>query len=233
MDPAARWTIAIAAAYLIGSIPFGLMIGLARGIDIREHGSRNIGATNTMRVLGRPWGILCFILDLGKGCGPAVGFGAWMGVLGDPDPPATDAWLWLALAAAAVIGHMLPVWLKFRGGKGVATGFGAMIGLWPFVTLPAAAALIVWLAVLKAWRYVSIASCSAAVAVPAVLAALLATGWPTGAGDTPAQRLATGAPFLVVTALLGALVIWKHRGNLARIRAGTEPKTGGTPRAGA
>jgi glycerol-3-phosphate acyltransferase PlsY len=208
--------LAIAAAYLLGSLPVGLLMGKAKGVDIREHGSGNIGATNAMRVLGRPLGIACFLLDVAKGALPVVAAGLWLGYLGDESLPTADAFAWFAVGIASVLGHMFSLYIGFKGGKGVATGFGALLGLWPWVTYPAFAALFIWYATLKLTRYVSVSSCVAALSVPisVTTAALIRDDLP-------------GAwPFAVVTAALAALVIWKHRGNLARVRAGTEPKTG-------
>lgn len=208
--------LAITAAYLLGSLPVGLLMGRAKGVDIRQHGSGNIGATNAMRVLGKPLGITCFLLDVTKGALPVVAAGLWLGYMGDESLPTADAFAWFAVGIASVLGHMFSLFLRFKGGKGVATGFGALLGLWPWVTVPALIALVIWYATLKATRYVSVSSCVAAAGVPiaVIVAALLREDLP-------------GAwPFAVVTAALAALVIFKHRGNLARVRAGTEPKTG-------
>ena len=121
------WVPFVLLAYLCGSIPMGLCIGFSRGMDIRTQGSRNIGATNCGRVLGRPWGVLCFILDVLKGLGPVLGAGLVLGYAGRSDLGSSEAWQWLCIAAAAVLGHVFPVWLKFQGGKGVATSVGMMI----------------------------------------------------------------------------------------------------------
>src|SRR5690349_4488530 len=110
---AGRWALWVAIGYLSGSIPFGLLLGLWRGVDIRKAGSGNIGATNLGRVLGRKWGILCFVLDVLKGAVPVAAAGGAMGVLGRGDLPAGQAWGWLAVAVAAVLGHVFPVWLGF------------------------------------------------------------------------------------------------------------------------
>lgn len=214
------WLLLSLGAYLIGSVPFGLLIGLARGVDIRQHGSKNIGATNAGRVLGRKWGVLCFVLDALKGAAPVIVAGKMTGVWGVADPAPAASLAWLGVGVAALIGHMFPVWLRFKGGKGVATGFGAMVATWPGVTLPAAAALLAWIVALKITRYVSVSSCVAACVLPVSLAALRAMGWPVGGTWTGAWA------YLGVTTLLGAMVVWKHRANFARLRAGTEPKVG-------
>lgn len=222
MHPAASWSICFALAYLCGSIPFGLLIGFARGIDIRQHGSKNIGATNTGRVLGKPFGYAAFALDLLKGLVPVLGAGWWMGVLDAGALSAGDAAVWMLAAACAVAGHVFPVWLGFKGGKGVATSFGALLGVWPHLTIPAAAAFLVWIIVVKATRYVSVASCAAAVSIPITLVILFVVR-----GGTVRESSSLW-PFLGMTVALGALVIWKHRANFARLRLGTEPKINST-----
>ncbi len=220
-----QWLIAVGAAYLIGSIPFGFLIARARGIDIREHGSGNIGATNVRRVVGKGWGNLAFLLDVGKGAVPTLALGAWLGLLGHAALPPAHAFAFIAIAAATILGHMYPIYLRLRGGKGVATGFGALTALWPVVTPAAGVALATWIVVVRTSRYVSIASCAAAIALPlAVLVLSFVFGWPDP-GAALEDRLAAW-PFLLTTALLGAMVIFKHRGNLARLRAGTEPRIG-------
>ncbi|HRQ72947.1 MAG TPA: glycerol-3-phosphate 1-O-acyltransferase PlsY [Phycisphaerales bacterium] len=210
--------ILISAAYLAGSVPFGVLIARSRGVDLRAHGSGNVGATNVGRVLGRRWGMLCFALDLLKGLVPTVAAGAWMGALGRTDLPSAQAWVWLAVAVAAVLGHVFPVWLRFRGGKGVATGFGAALGVFPMLTLPALAALVVWLALVAATKYVGISSCIAALTLPIGVAAIVSL---SDAAHTGA------APFYAATAFLIALVLWRHRSNIARTLAGTENRVGG------
>ena len=130
----------IPAAFLCGSIPFGMLIARARGIDIRAHGSGNIGATNVGRVLGRTWGVAVFALDVCKGLAPVLVAGAALGTLGHIAAPARDAWLVLATAAAAILGHVFCPWLRFKGGKGVATSLGALAGVFPVLTIAVALA---------------------------------------------------------------------------------------------
>ncbi len=204
-------------AYLVGSVPVGLLIGKALGVDIREHGSGNIGATNAGRVLGQPWGAICFILDVLKGAGPTLAAGIWSGMLFDPgSSAAAQAW-WLGVALAAIAGHIFPVWLGFRGGKGVATSLGALLALWPITTLPTLFALLVWLGVARATRYVGVASVAAAAVLPGAVGMLSLTPlW----NDRPI------VPVLAAMSALAALVIWRHRGNLRRARAGQEPRIG-------
>lgn len=221
------WLPLALGAYLLGSVPFGLLIGKARGIDVREHGSRNIGATNVGRVLGRSWGFLCFGLDFLKGAVPVLVSGWWMGLLGEPEPHPLAASCWLAVGAAALLGHVFPVYLRFKGGKGVATGFGVMLAMHPGVSGSAAVALGVWLGVLALTRMVSVSSCAAALSLPVSVVVLRALGWPAPLSGV--QGWSSAAPYLVVTVLLAVLVVWKHRANLARVRAGTEPRIGHKP----
>lgn len=225
MPIAVQWLIACALAYLAGSIPFGLLIGLSRGIDIREHGSKNIGATNAGRVLGRTWGAVCFVLDLLKGLLPVLGAGAWFGLLNGTSPAALMAWAWIGVAACTIAGHMFPVWIGFKGGKGVATSAGALAGLWPALTIPVIVAALVWFVVVKRTGYVSLGSMVAAATVP-VAAALRPVVFAVSegrAGESLA-RLIEAWPFIAMSVLLAALVIVKHRANIARLRAGTESR---------
>lgn len=215
-----QWAALMAVAYVLGSIPFGLLLGLMRGVDIRRHGSGNIGATNAMRVLGKRIGALCFVLDVLKGFAPTIGAGWWMGALGASALSATNAWAWLAVAAASITGHMFPVWLGFRGGKGVATGFGAMLGVWPHLAAPAALALLVWIGCALVSRYVGLSSSLAAISLP--VWTWLAGAFANGATTDPAARLA----FVLTATALALLVLWRHRANLARTLAGEEPKIG-------
>lgn len=222
MSPTLSWVLLALGAYLIGSVPFGLLIGKARGVDVRQAGSRNIGATNVGRVLGKPWGFLCFGLDFGKGAAPVLAAGWLQGVLGVRALSAAEASLWLGVAVAALLGHMFPLYLKFKGGKGVATGFGVMLATYPGVTVPAVLALALWLGVLAATRYVSLSSCVAACSLPVSLVVLGIMGWPAPVANGWGPVL----PYLAVTLVLAALVVWKHRANIGRLRAGTEPRVG-------
>lgn len=215
------WAIWLAGAYLLGSIPFGLLIGLARGVDIRESGSGNVGATNAGRVLGKGWGLLCFLLDVLKGLVPTLGYGLWAGLAGITTEPGEsrtlEALAWMAVAAAAVFGHVFPIWLKFKGGKGVATGLGVLLGFWPVLTLPGVAAGLLWVALVKLNGYVSLASVAASAALP-VLAIISGLCWQRDSGEI--------AVYAGVCAVLAVLIAVRHRGNLRRLREGTEPKAG-------
>lgn len=214
------WTLSIPAAFLMGSIPFGLLIARAKGVNIRAHGSGNIGATNVWRVLGKGPGLLCFFLDMLKGLVPTLGSGLAAGVAGQSTVPTTDAWLWLATAAAAILGHMYSPWIGFKGGKGVATGFGALLGIYPLLTGPALGAFAAWVVIAKASRYVSLASCVAAVSLPFWLWLTIDT-----LSDVP-DRHANAVPFYVVTGLLAAVVLLKHQANIKRLLRGTENRIG-------
>jgi glycerol-3-phosphate acyltransferase PlsY len=220
--------VCLIAAYLLGSLPFGWLIGMCYGVDIRRAGSGNIGATNVGRLLGRGVGVACFVLDAGKGMVAVALGGSVLGLWGRSTAELAargplPVWLWLSIAAAALLGHMFPVWLGFKGGKGVATGFGALLGMWPLLTVPALAALVTWLFVLRTWRYVSLASMTAALSLPAWTA--FYAGVPA-AGTTLGQRVDALMPAILSTVLLAGLVVLRHRANLARIRAGTEPRVG-------
>jgi len=217
------WLACIVGAYVVGSIPFGVLLARSRGVDIRAHGSRNIGATNVGRVLGTKLGLLCFALDCLKGAVPVAVAGLVTGVMQQQTAAMQqrDMWLWLAVAVAAVLGHMCSIFLGLRGGKGVATGFGGLVSMWPLLTVPALAALIVWFTVLKSTRYMAMASMSGAVTLPVAFAVLTVVR-----ADDVSRQLAHGRPVLAVTSLLALMVIYRHRSNIARLLRGEEPKMG-------
>lgn len=217
------WSIPL--AFLIGSIPFGLLIGRAKGIDIRQHGSGNIGATNVGRVLGKKFGVLCFVCDLLKGLLPTLAAGLYLGVAGRWSVEPHIAWQWLAVMFAPVLGHMFCPWVGFKGGKGVATGLGAMLGVFPPLALPALGAAAVWLLALRLWRYVGMSSVIASASLPAWVALEFALAGAAGRLPVADAGIARGAlPFFAVATALAVLVIAKHRDNIARTRAGTEPR---------
>lgn len=193
--------IGILAGFLSGSLPFGYLAGRLRGIDIRHHGSGNIGATNAIRVLGKGIGIPVFILDVLKGLLPCL----WIKTQG------VESWVWVATGLAAILGHMFTPWLGFRGGKGVATAAGVLAGIAP---LPMLGGLALWLLFFFTTRYVSLASMMAGVGVAGAMTAEMA-----GSGRWDWVLLGFGV-------LLMLLVILRHRGNIARLLAGTEPKAG-------
>ena len=209
-------------AFACGSVPFGVLIARAHGRDIMQEGSRNPGATNVGRVLGKPWGFLCFGLDFLKGFVPVAIAGHQAGLWGRAAAELTPAeqFGWVAIAAAAMLGHMFSPWIRFKGGKGVATAFGGLAALWPAVTVPVLVAFGAWVAVVAITRYVSLASIIAAAMLP-----LATLGW--AATSRGGSDVAGAWPLIAVNAALGALVIWKHRANIARLRAGTENRVGG------
>ena len=149
-----NWLVAAAAAFACGSIPFGPIVARAHGIDLRTVGSGNIGATNVGRALGRGWGILVYVLDAAKGALPVMVAGSMANILGkQPEDMAPgELWGWLSLPVAAVLGHMFSPWMGFKGGKGVATGSGAMLAVWPVLTGPVVVAIGLWALVSVVFR---------------------------------------------------------------------------------
>jgi acyl phosphate:glycerol-3-phosphate acyltransferase len=208
--------ILIPIAYLIGSIPFGLIIGLSRGIDPRKAGSGNIGATNVGRLLGGKYFAIVFTLDLLKSLIPMVIASI---LLHNAGKDWHTYLLWLLVGFAAILGHMFSLFLGFKGGKGVATSAGVLLGLFPYFTLPGLFAIGVWLILFAIWRYVSLASIFATLAFPIfyVLIGKFWKNWPVFD-----QQL----PLLIFAILVALLIVYKHRGNIARLRAGTEHKIG-------
>ncbi len=219
------WVLFAVAGFLCGSIPWGVIIARAKGIDLRAHGSGNIGATNVGRVLGGKWFGVCLALDAMKGFAPTLAAGFWAGVVGRVAPTLNESLAWLGVALASILGHVFSPWLGFKGGKGVATSAGALLAVVPTLTIAAIVAIVVFVVALRRWRYMSVASIVAACALPlgAVLAIALAraTGW--RAGSWPNLLLA-GAPFVGIATLIAVLVAWTHRANIGRLRAGTEPR---------
>jgi glycerol-3-phosphate acyltransferase PlsY len=203
--------ILIATAYLAGSIPFGLLVGWSRGIDVRKLGSGNIGASNVGRLLGKKFFWLVMLLDVLKSLLPMLA--GWFITRGTtPTPPMYV--LWLMVGFSAILGHMFSLFLKFKGGKGVATSTGVMLGLWPYYTLPAVITISVFILLFLATRYISVGSIGAAVAFPISYVALaLMNRWDPLGGQWP---------LLAFAVAISALVILKHRSNIARLRAGTE-----------
>lgn len=226
IHPLLLWPALYAAAFLAGSLPTGLLIGRARGIDIRAHGSGNIGATNVTRVLGRGPGAVCFAIDIAKGLLPTLAAGLVLGRLGQLRMPAAEAWIWLGAMLMPVLGHIFCPWLKFKGGKGVATGLGVLLGVFPSLTVPAVLTFATWIAVFAARRYVSLASLAAGLSLPLWTLAEFSL-WPGPGGGFPP---AGAGPFLGVTAAMAGLVFWTHRANIGRLLKGTELRA--TPRRG-
>ncbi len=188
-------------AYLVGSIPYGYIIGRLKGVDIRKQGSGNIGATNVWRVLGKGWGMTTFVLDflkvpLASKC---------ISRLVVPPPPDLLGWALITIFLGAVIGHNFPIWLKFKGGKGIATTAGGLLGLMPHAFL---LVLAVWIVVFTVFRYVSLASLAAALVLPPAT-------WFFARGDKV---------LLGFSCLLAVMAIWRHRSNIQRLLGGTEHK---------
>jgi glycerol-3-phosphate acyltransferase PlsY len=202
-------------AYLLGSIPFGLMIGLARGVDPRKAGSGNIGATNVGRLLGGRFFALVFVLDLLKGLLPTLA-ASWL-VHGKSSAAINGAWLLVGFAAIA--GHRFSLFLKFKGGKGVATSAGVMLGIWPYFTLAALGAIAAFGVTFALSRIVSLSSMVGAASFPlSLIAAGAFMKWNILSHDR--------WPLLAFALLVAVMVILKHRGNIARLRAGTEKAVG-------
>jgi glycerol-3-phosphate acyltransferase PlsY len=189
----------LALSYLVGSIPFALLIGKFNGIDIRRHGSGNTGATNVRRVLGKQWGIFCFVLDFAKGLIPVL-LVKNMAIGGDLLP--------MLAAVAAIAGHVWPLYLRFKGGKGVATSLGALLALAPWAVVVAGLA---WVVSFYLTRYVSVASLVAALMLP------------VSAGVLNLLRPGTvSAPILILLTLIGLLIIVRHKTNVIRLCKGEE-----------
>lgn len=196
------WLALFLVSYLLGAIPFGLLLGKIKGIDVRTVGSKNIGATNVSRTVGKSWGIATFALDALKGFLPAFVF-----------PHLGNAWganfqtleiAALVGGAGAILGHNFPVYLGFKGGKGVATSAGALLGIAPLAVV---VGLAVWALFFFTLRYVSLASITAAVAVPIV-------GW--------VYYRAAGLAIPIALTVLAALIVLRHRANIQRLLNGTE-----------
>ena len=195
------------ASYLLGSIPFGYLAGQLVGIDIRKVGSGNVGATNVVRVLGKRYGYPVFALDFLKGFGAVK-----ISMLMAPGPP--PEWnspeiFGILAAMCSVLGHLYPPWLKFNGGKGVATSAGALLALAPVATL---IGIAIWVVMFWLTRYVSLASITAAVVLPIVILVVRS------------HDQNNGRPLVYSSVCVAAVVIWRHRSNLSRLIRGTEPR---------
>jgi len=188
----AGFAVLLVLAYLVGSIPFGVIVGkVFYGVDVRQHGSGNVGTTNVFRVLGKKAGVVVMIADILKGFIPAL-----IAV------QLFDPWPAIFIAAAPEVGHMYSIFLRGSGGKGVATGAGIVLALVPVIFL---ICLLVWIAVILTTRYVSLASLVAAALVP--LLTLL---------------LSEPVPYKIAGLLVTIIIFWAHRGNIGRLLKGTE-----------
>ena len=224
-------------AFLLGSIPFGLIIAKAKGVNIRDHGSGNIGATNVLRVIGKKYGIICLLLDALKGFIPVMLAVNLIQIAGKGNPlhlaaldpfalilPAAQQFkgqlVHVLTALAAVLGHNYSPWVGFKGGKGIATSAGVLMAL-----MPAGIGLlvIVWLIAFGISRYVSLASIIAAAALPLIT---IYDSWFHG-------RIADGTwnkPLFFFSLVIAILAIWKHQTNIQRLLAGTEHRFSRKPK---
>lgn len=202
--------------FLAGSIPFGLLVAKCKGVDIRKHGSGNIGATNVYRVVGKPYGMAVFILDFLKGLGPVLLAACASGGTCPTGSTCSGPGLAILTGMLAILGHNYSPWVGFRGGKGIATSAGVLAGLFPIAL---GVGLLVWVIVVKVTRYVSVASMAAAAAIPLteLTRACLSGKW---------EPLT-----LAFTGLIAVLAIWRHRSNIKNLRAGTEHRFGSKPSA--
>jgi glycerol-3-phosphate acyltransferase PlsY len=191
--------------YLLGSCPNGLLICNALGVDIRKQGSGNIGATNVLRVVGKKWGYLVFALDALKGL-VAVLVGYLVARVSPSGASGMDLFGIIG-GVACILGHTFPMWLRFRGGKGVATSAGVLLGLMPVAVV---SVFLVWLLFFQISRYVSLASIAAAISLPILVAIYLHFG------------LVSGSALLPFSMIIAVIVIWRHRSNMQRLFQGRE-----------
>lgn len=220
MDPATKALLLLIFAYLIGSIPFGYLVAWAYGdIDIREHGSGNIGATNVWRTLGALPGAITLLFDFSKGLLPVTA-SLWLVGL---DEFGNNGFLWSSVIClvglGAILGHAFPVWFQFKGGKIVATGLGVMVaiaGQWMLIPVG------VFLVMLALTRYVSMASICGAITVPVIFL----VGASTEHKVFPESDPAGNRTFLVFAILVGIFLVVKHASNIKRLLNGTEPRLG-------
>jgi len=204
------WSLAIACGlvgYLFGSFPAGYFAGRLAGVDVRASGSGNIGATNVLRVLGKKWGLPVFAIDAFKGFA-SVRL-AFILVKSWPEAMPYAEYFAILAAIMSVVGHSFPVWLRFKGGKGVATSAGALVGLMPFAV---PLVLLVWVVVFEITRYVSLASVIAAIALPIVVSLL--ARW----------KFVDTSALIYFSFMITLLVLWRHRSNLSRLLKGTEQR---------
>jgi glycerol-3-phosphate acyltransferase PlsY len=204
------WLLAPAVAllgYLFGSFPAGYLAGRITGVDIRAEGSGNIGATNVLRVLGKRWGYAVFFADAFKGFAVVRITLFVTERLAFAHSSAEN--FGILAAVTCVAGHSFPIWLRFKGGKGVATSAGALFGLMPLAVVTV---FLVWLIIFETTRYVSVASIVAALSLPIVVALFMQ--W----------KLVEGIGLLYLSIAMTSLVIWRHRSNFSRLRRGTEQR---------
>lgn len=191
--------------YLFGSFPAGYFAGRFTGIDVRSQGSGNIGATNVLRILGKAWGYTVFFVDSFKGFA-AVRLAFFVARRMEPAPMHPEYFAILA-ALMCIIGHTFPIWLRFKGGKGVATSAGALFGLMPAVV---PFIILLWIITFEITRYVSLASIVAAASLPIAVGLFLRWGY------------IEGPALLYFSIVIAGLVLWSHRSNFSRLLKGTE-----------
>ncbi len=215
MNPLVYYALTGAGAYLVGSIPFGVLIGRFRGVDVTCIGSGNIGAANVGRALGLQWGLAVLLLDVLKGLVPVLLIGLFARELFGESAMHSSTHLvgWLVSGFCAVIGHNFSIFLGFRGGKGVATSLGIALGYYPDLTWPALAAVVAYAAVLGIWRISSVGSMSGSVIF--FMTYCILAWFRTGS-------LLDRWPFLLFTVFVTGLILVKHRSNIARLIVGTE-----------
>ena len=216
-------------AFLLGSIPFGLLIAKSQGINIREHGSGNIGATNVLRVVGKKYGITCFILDFFKGMIPALlgisliqyaGQGQSMvisaisqfGTTLPSSESTTAQTMQLVTGLCAILGHNYSPWVNFKGGKGIATSAGVFSAFMP-AAIPIL--ILLWCLLFFTTRYVSVASIAVSIALPITV---ISGSWFHGKIDDGSWN----KPLFFFSVLIGAMAVWKHRSNIVKLMNGTE-----------
>jgi glycerol-3-phosphate acyltransferase PlsY len=193
-------------SYLMGSVPAGYIAGRFAGIDIRRVGSGNIGATNVLRVLGKPYGYAVFLFDFCKGVGAVRASILIINAAHSGNHQESEL-VGVMAGVLCVLGHTYPVWLGFKGGKGVATSVGVLFGLMPVAALTV---LAVWFVTFQATKYVSVASIVAAVALPVIAAVMV-------------HFEKAGMPLVYFSACLAVVIVWRHRSNVSRLMKGTEP----------
>jgi glycerol-3-phosphate acyltransferase PlsY len=204
------WLAIVILCYLIGSFPSGYLVGKSQGIDIRQHGSGNIGATNVLRVMGKKFGYLVFLCDSLKGF-LAVKLGVLLAAAAGTGADATFAGV--VGGICCIIGHNYTVWLGFKGGKGIATSIGVLLAIVPILVVMIV--LLVWLTVFFIWKYVSLASISAALSLPLAVLILF-------------PLVARGNYWVVVifSIIVATLAVWRHRSNIDRLLQGKENRFG-------
>jgi glycerol-3-phosphate acyltransferase PlsY len=201
------WLLIAIVSYFIGSVPSGYLVARTQGVDIRQHGSRNIGATNVLRVMGKKWGYLVFLCDASKGF-----LAVKLGMLVATHALLTPVLGGVIAAITCILGHNYTIWLGFKGGKGIATSGGVILALFPIAVVCCLA--LVWIGVFYAGKYVSLASIAAAVALPVAVFLIVAK---------------TGEEFWTLfgfSVLICALAVWRHQANIVRLMKGTESRFG-------